>query len=131
MAGRRLLDAAKLLAVSRSVAKQHIAIRSQQLDVYSKTSTLAKAVKNQTDRVTLTAKAAIVLAQRLNEAPPSSANFSTTQAQQRSHNESIPRQETVTGDGVREGVRESLEQDHHYDRSEENASAERPPEGEL
>ena len=59
MAGRRLIDAAKLFNASRSIVKQHINLRSQQLDVYSKTSILAKTVKNQTDRVTLTAKAAV------------------------------------------------------------------------
>jgi len=70
MAGRRLIDAAKLFNASKSVAKQHINLRSHQFDVYSKTSTLAKAVKDQTDRITLTAEAAIALSKRFNEAPP-------------------------------------------------------------
>ncbi|KAF2404429.1 ABC1-domain-containing protein [Trichodelitschia bisporula] len=70
MAGRRLLDVAKLFNASRSIAKQHIVLRSNQIDVYNKTSSLAKAVKDQTDRVTLTAKAAIELAKRLDESGP-------------------------------------------------------------
>lgn len=70
MAGRRIVDAAKLFSASKSIARKHIALRSQQLDAYSKTSSLAKAVKSQTDRVTLTAQAAIILAQRLNEDRP-------------------------------------------------------------
>ncbi|KAI7331301.1 ABC1-domain-containing protein [Hortaea werneckii] len=71
MAGRRLIDAAKLFGASGNVAKQHLAVRRQQWDVYSRTSTLAKAVKNQTDRVTVTAAAAIELAKRFNETGPS------------------------------------------------------------
>lgn len=70
MAGRRLVDLAKLLSASKGVASKHIALRQQQLDVYTKTSSLAKAVKSQTDRVTLTAQAAIALATRLNEERP-------------------------------------------------------------
>jgi len=65
MSGRRLVDAARLAAAARNVARQHIALRSEQLDAYSRTSTLAKAAKGQTDRVTLTVKAAIALAERL------------------------------------------------------------------
>ena len=63
MAGRRLVDAAKLFNASKSVAQKHIALRSSQWDAYNKTSSLAKAVKSQTDRVTLTAAAAIALSQ--------------------------------------------------------------------
>lgn len=71
MAGKRLLDAAKLLDAVRSVGKQHIVLRRQQWDVYSKTSGVAKAVKNQTDRVTVTAEAAYELAKRFGETGPS------------------------------------------------------------
>ena len=80
MAGRRLLDAAKLMNVAASIAKQNFAIQSQHFEVYNKTSTLAKAIKSQTDRVTLTAQAAVALAQRLNDAesPPGSSTVSPT-----------------------------------------------------
>ena len=73
MAGRRLLDAAKLFNAARSVAKQHWVLRSEQVDAFNKTSTVAKAVKDQTDRVTLTAQAAIALARRLNESESSNS----------------------------------------------------------
>jgi len=63
MAGRRLLDVAKLYQATKTVAKQHVALRSAQYDVYSNTSTLAKAAKEQTDRVTLTVQAGIALPQ--------------------------------------------------------------------
>ncbi|KAF2764354.1 ABC1-domain-containing protein [Teratosphaeria nubilosa] len=70
MAGKRLIDAAKLFNAGTSVAKQHFQLRRQKWDVYSKTSTFAKGVKNQTDRVTVTAAAAVELAKRFNEEPP-------------------------------------------------------------
>lgn len=70
MAGKRILDAAKLLNAGSSVAKQHYVLRRQQWDVYTKTSSLAKAVKNQTDRVTVTAAAAVELAKKFNETGP-------------------------------------------------------------
>ncbi|RMY57648.1 hypothetical protein D0863_12555 [Hortaea werneckii] len=85
MAGRRLIDAAKLFGASGNVAKQHLAVRRQQWDVYSRTSTLAKAVKNQTDRVTVTAAAAIELAKKFNETGPS------WQQQRRAETEKPPR----------------------------------------
>ena len=71
MAGKRLLDSAKLFNAGRSIAKQHIALRQQQWDVFSKTSGLAKAAKNQTDRVTVTAVAAFELAKKFNTTGPS------------------------------------------------------------
>jgi len=71
MAGKRLIDAAKFLNASTSVAKQHLLQRQQQWDVYNRTSSLAKAVKSQTDRVTVTAQAVLQLAKRLNESGPS------------------------------------------------------------
>ncbi|KAF2841603.1 ABC1-domain-containing protein [Patellaria atrata CBS 101060] len=95
MAGRRLLDAAKLFNATRSVGRQHITLRSQQYDVYKKTSTLAKAVKNQTDRITLTAQAAIALAQRFNETGPAYSTSSSSHNDPNAQDTSIPRKETV------------------------------------
>ncbi|KAF2738509.1 ubiquinone biosynthesis protein-like protein coq-8 [Polyplosphaeria fusca] len=130
MAGRRLIDAAKLFNATRSIAKQHVNLRSQQLDVYTKTSTLARAVKNQTDRVTLTAQAAIALSQRFNEDAPSFASSATPQDSSPG-NEGIPRKGTVDGEKLRKDVRDGLEQDHHYDRSGKSTQAEPPPEDDL
>ena len=129
MAGRRLIDAAKLFDASRSIVKQHINLRSQQLDVYSKTSTLAKTVKNQTDRVTLTAKAAVALAERFNEAPSYTRSAGKDQTS-RSQYEPIPSKEAVNSEDTHGRVKVGLEQDH-YDRSEQNAQAEPSPDEEL
>jgi aarF domain-containing kinase len=112
MAGRRLLDAAKLLHATRTVAKQHLALRSEQLDVYNKTSSLARAVKSQTDRVTLTAQAAIELAKRLNEddnrssheKPLNAETGSTASAQQRAAAESARRADRASEPDVSPGI---------------------------
>jgi aarF domain-containing kinase len=132
MAGRRLVDAAKLFNASKSVAHKHITLRSQQLDLFTQTSSLAKAVKNQTDRVTLTAAAAIALSRRFNQEAPSYAKAAAEHATG-TQSTDIPRKETTqktpgTGNAH---VQEGLEQDHHYGRSGENTAARPPPEGEL
>ncbi|KAG9899586.1 ABC1-domain-containing protein, partial [Aureobasidium melanogenum] len=124
MAGRRLLDAARLFSASGSIAKHHFNIRSQQWDVFTQTSSLAKAVKNQTDRITLTARAAYALSRRVNETGPA-----YTQATR--HEEPIPSQETVQGADGTNTHEEGLGQDHHWNRSEQNAAAEAPPADDL
>jgi aarF domain-containing kinase len=133
MAGRRLVDAAKLFNASKSVAQKHIALRSKQWDAYNKTSTLAKAVKNQTDRVTLTAAAAIALSQRFSDEAPAYARAAADRATntQWTHQANIPRRETVQTEAPVNGAKEGLEQDHHYDRSGRNTVKTPPPTGEL
>jgi aarF domain-containing kinase len=132
MAGRRLVDAAKLFNASKSIATKHIALRSSQLDSFNKTSTLAKAVKNQTDRITLTAAAAIELSKRFSDEAPAYARAAAEQATgPAKHHENIPRRESVERDVGVNGSEEGLEQDHHYDRSEQNTAVTPPPEGEL
>ncbi|KAJ5752151.1 Protein ABC1 [Penicillium odoratum] len=70
MSGRRLLDIIQLLNVSKSVAVKHLAIRRQQLDVYTRTSSLTKGIKEQTEGLILTAQAAAALARRFNDTSP-------------------------------------------------------------
>ncbi|CAD0090649.1 unnamed protein product [Aureobasidium vineae] len=124
MAGRRLLDAARLFSASGSIAKHHFNIRSQQWELFTQTSSLAKAVKNQTDRVTLTAQAAYALSRRVNETGPA-------YTQTNRHEDHIPSQETVQGADRTNTHEEGLSQDHHWDRSEQNAAAEAPPTDDL
>lgn len=101
MSGKRLLDAAAIFNASRAIARKHVTLRQHQWDTYSRTSTLAKAVKSQTDRVTLTLKAASVLAERLNE---SGAAYSTK-----------------TNPSGTAGIKEGIEQDHFYTATVGNA----------
>jgi aarF domain-containing kinase len=73
MSGRRLLDAIQFLNVSKKVAAKHLAIRQHQLDVYTRTSSLTKGIKDQADGLVLTAQAAAALARRFNDSSPSSS----------------------------------------------------------
>ncbi|KAG8623826.1 hypothetical protein KVT40_008802 [Elsinoe batatas] len=129
MSGKRLLDAARFYGALRTVAKTHFAIRSRQLDTFSKTSSLAKAVKSQTDRVTVTAGAAYALARRLSEnAPAYSMNGAATSY---TADASVPRQEAGhTGSQTTSSV-VGLEQDHHYKQSEGNSVQEEAPAGNI
>lgn len=70
MSGRRLLDAAALFNASRGIARKHVALRQEQFDRFTKTSSIAKAVKSEAARYTETARAASFLASRLNEDKP-------------------------------------------------------------
>ncbi|KAF7185330.1 Protein ABC1-like, mitochondrial [Pseudocercospora fuligena] len=70
MSGKRLIDAARLAGIGRNVVKNHFKIRQEQWQLLTKTSSVARAVKNQTDRVTVTAAAAFELAKRVNETGP-------------------------------------------------------------
>lgn len=120
MAGRRILDAAILFGATRNVARQHFRIRSEQLDVWSRTSSLAKAFKNQTDRVTLTASAAASLARRFRgSGKPTEASAVYTRG---TEEETVPRPESVERTTHDVEPADGIMQDHHYTRSEENTT---------
>ena len=127
MAGKRFLDVVALFNASRGVAQKHVALRSRQLEVWSQTSSVAKAVKSQTDRVTETAKAASLLASRLNENAPSW----TAEASQSVEGKPIRKRETTEAEGTRSALKEGLKQDHIYERSESNTSPDPVPTEDL
>jgi len=102
MAGRRILDAAKLIQAARSVVKQHVALRSEQLERYNKTSTLAKQAKTQSDRVLLTVQAAAALAKRLSD-DDNADQYGNAAPSARA--EERPPTETPTSDGKGSNVR--------------------------
>lgn len=120
MTGRRLLDVAAIFKASRGVAAKHVALRQNQVDIYSKTSSLAKAVKSQTDRVTLTVKAASVLAERFNG--PESDHF--RQSRKPPKDVSIPSQGGASGKAKEILRRDSLSQDHFYEKPDPISAAE-------
>jgi aarF domain-containing kinase len=127
MAGKRLLDVAALFNASRGVAQKHVALRSRQLDVWSRTSTLAKAVKDQTDRVTETAKAASFLASRMNETTPAWAAEASSSASEKP----IPSTESTEAEGTQSTPKEGVEQDHFYEPSTSNTSTDPVPTEDL
>ena len=49
MSGKRLLDSLALLKASSAVVSKHIALRRQQVNVYERTSAIARVFKNQTE----------------------------------------------------------------------------------
>lgn len=130
MAGRRILDAAALFNASRAVTSKHVALRAHQFDVYSKTSSLAKAVKGQTDRVTLTVEAASALVRRFN-GPVTPYSTSTHGLQTARTEGSVPGKDGVARVNTDAVVKEGLEQDHFYERSDANSTIDPLPDGEL
>ncbi|QSZ35783.1 hypothetical protein DSL72_006905 [Monilinia vaccinii-corymbosi] len=133
MAGKRILDLAALFNASRAVAQKHIALKTRQIDVYNRTSTLARAVRNQTDRVTETARAASILVSRLNDGVPEWTKEATGNTSSSQSNDGGPirsRKSTKEQEHVGEH-KEGLEQDHFYQRSGSNTTANERPKGNL
>ena len=125
MTGRRLLDIAAIFKASQGVAAKHVALRQHQLDVYSKTSSLAKAIKSQTDRVTLTVKAASDLAERFSGPGP---DHSTQAGQsERSPQDTIGGQDVASGVNQISGKDHGPSRDHTYKTSDQESPAESQP----
>ena len=124
------MDAAAILKASRGVASQVVTLRKRQLDAYSKTSSLAQAVKSQTDRVTLTAKAASALSKRFSETSP---QYDTqTPAPNASDTfPPIPSEEKDAGTSRAAPSKQGIEQDHFYQRSKANSVTEAAPQETL
>jgi aarF domain-containing kinase len=131
MSGKRLLDLAALFNASRGVAQKHVALRSRQVDVYNRTSTLARAVKSQTDRVTETAKAASFLFSRLNEKAPSWTSEAAEPANVK-HSDEVPiPSKDSTDPASTTKPKEGIEQNHFYERSLSNSAIDPPPKDDL
>lgn len=123
MSGKRILDAAAIAKASGGVAAKHFAYRRFQLDTYNKTSTLARALKAQTDRIALTVRAASASAERFNGADLtySTKAEASTKAQGYS---SVSSQRGVKDAPDAAKEEQGLGQDHFYNRSQENTTAE-------
>ena len=128
MTGKRLLDAALIIQASRGVASKHVALRKHQLDIYSKTSSIAKAIKSQTDRVTLTVKAASALTERFNEQGP---GFSTSASSRETLTKDEPIPTRNEGSRGNVSLKPGELQDQFYERSPDNATVEPPPNNAL
>ncbi|KAL4738667.1 ABC1 family-domain-containing protein [Aspergillus similis] len=131
MSGKRLLDAIQFLNVAKSVATKHLAVRQQQLDIFTRTSSLTKGIKSQTDGLILTAKAAAALAKRFNDGSPSQT--STTSARPSGSSPSAQKDQdtetkipsSVTGASANSGryqLRASPQQEEYYQPSREPAA---------
>ncbi|KAH8598015.1 kinase-like protein [Bisporella sp. PMI_857] len=131
MSGKRLLDLAALFNATRSVAQKHLALRARQLDVYNRTSTLAAAVRQQTERVTETAKAASILASRLNESAPAWTKEAEEGKLADHSKNSIPSTKSVQGNDQNINTKDGLMQDHFYERSSSNTATDKLPTSDL
>lgn len=130
MSGKRLLDAAALFKATSSVASKHATLRTHQFEAYQKTSSLARAVKSQTDRVTLTAKAASALAGRLQGTADSYRAPSTSTGPSRQASQ-VPSHDSVKRPHNAPTEKEGLQQDHFYERSPQNSTAQPAPDHEI
>lgn len=130
MTARRFLDVAAIFKASRGVAAKHVDLRQHQLDAYTITSSLAKAAKSQTDRVTLTVKAASALAERFN-GPGSDYSTQASQSRRPLQGASIPSQDGTSGKLDDLDKNDGLSQDHFYKRSDKNTPADPPLDGNL
>ena len=122
-----------LINASRGVLQKHIALRTRQVEAYNKTSTFAKAVRSQTERVTETAKAASFLTSRLNQSAPSwlvdTANPST--ARTSNSDGKVPSKESTEASGSLLKPKEALDHDHFFEKSQANSSLDEPPANDL
>ncbi|KAL8739336.1 MAG: hypothetical protein Q9181_000067 [Wetmoreana brouardii] len=126
MSGKRLLDAAALFKATKRVASKHAALRTHQLEAYGKTSSLAQAVKGQTDRISLTVTAASALAGRLQgSGGPYSTQASTAQASP------VPSHESVQSPKHTPAKKKGVQQDLFYERSKQNTTTQPPPQGDI
>lgn len=130
MSSKRILDAIAIFRASRGVASKHVGLRKKQLDKYNRTSTLAHAIKHQTDRVTLTFKAASALAKRFSDVSPEHS-AQPTSTDRTSAPSTIPEEEKAPAHPGDARQKTSLEQDHFYERSEANSAAESAPSGNI
>lgn len=119
MSRRRLLDAAAMFKAARGLASECVALQRHQLDIYSKTSSLTKAVRYQTGRGTL--KAGAGLARAANSGQDSKRNAP-------GKGTPVPSQASTNGgkkqvEKKQVEKKSSLEQDHFYTKSDTNTTA--------
>ena len=122
MSGRRLLDAAALLKAARGVATRFVAIQRHQLNIYSKTSSLTRAVRYQTGQSALKVGAGSVRV-------ASSVHDSKEQAPGKET--PVPSQASTNRGRKQVEKKSDLEQDHSYTKSEANTAAQPLPDSEL
>jgi len=117
MSGRRILDAVALFNASRNVAAKHFSIRFSQLELYGKTSSLAKAARRQNP----------VLSTTVQNFTQAAANAARSQNQ----STQIPAGGNVPSATSPVPSEEGVKQDHFYDRSEQHSSVEPAPDESL
>ncbi|KAK5939966.1 hypothetical protein PMZ80_007384 [Knufia obscura] len=105
MSGKRILDAIALLRATRNVAYNHFAIRVSQAELYSRTSSITKGLAQ---RYPVTSS---LISQRFSQ---SAYNHNT--------DDNIPHEDKHVGPQVHAKQEAGIQQDHHYERSEDNTT---------
>lgn len=126
MIGKGLLEAIALCKATGSVISKHAALRTHQLDLYNKTSSLARAVASQTGGIassTISSSASPERAQGpgLNHSVPASAKAPSRE------NGQVPSHESVQSSETTPVAKEGLQQDHFYEPSQLNSATQPPP----
>lgn len=116
MSGRRLLDAMALLSTARSIAIKHFDIRLSQANVYTKASSLFKAIRTQGPAPFAAA------AQNFSQSVSRAARSSGT-------DQPVPNATSSNSNSPSE--REGFQQDHFYKRPTQNATTDPPPGDDL
>lgn len=127
MSGRRLLDALTLISSSRSIATKHFAIRAEQLDHYSKTSSLSIYIKSRWRDVNANDQTAVLSARRSVSQNPIGSDGNSPSSK-------IPNLNSVqhsNDPSLAQKKDEGLGQDHFYNWSGNNASTDRLPKDDL
>ena len=127
MSGRIFADIAGIFKASRGITSNHVELRMRQFNSYRKTSSLWKALKGQNGN------GSHFQGTRpgpLKDKSGSKRPYSTT-SKTIPTGKPIPGSASVAGNSATETQKESLEQDHFYERSERNTTADPVPASEL
>ena len=119
MSSRKLADIASIFKASRGIASNHVELRRRQFNSYRQTSSLWKALKGQNGngfhfQGTQPGP--------FNDKSGSKRPYSTT-SKPIPTDTPIPGSASVAGNGATSTQKESLRQDHFYERSERNTTA--------
>lgn len=106
MSGKRILDAIALLRVGKNIAYNHFAIRLRQAEVYSKTSSIVKAIQGRP------APGHAFSSQNFNQAPSRASG-----------DHPVPEADKHTGPQQSLDETPGIKQTHFYDKSKNNTTA--------
>lgn len=115
MTGRQILDAMYILKASRSVLAKHVALRRRQLDVFNKTSSLAKAVKTQTSRFPFISRAVSNTADQVKNSQSSGLSSPTGPQSPLKHGPQTTKSEKLEGKNTTSTKTLSGRESAHFD----------------
>ena len=127
MSGRKVVDIAGILRASRGIAANHVELRRQQFNSYRKTSSLWKALEGRNEHSFYHHG---TRSGPFYDRGGSKHPYSTT-SKSFPTDTSIPRVASVAESDATRAQKESLEQDHFYEKSNQNTTADPVPSSAL